>query len=615
MRKLTVSGKVTIVSVVCGLLLAAGVAAQNVQLATMGFKSVAAQSYVPDEVIVKFKPNVAAQFRAQAIAAYGDRQLSELTPNGYVHVKLKPGTDVTQGMALFNTDANIESVQPNYIYRPLAAPNDANYSQMWGLKNTGQTITAPSYAINNPGLAGQDMDMEAAWDRITDCRSIIVAVLDSGVNYTHQDLRANMWDGVAAGFPNHGFDFVDNDNDPMPRDANGHGTHVAGTIGAVGNNGIGMTGVCWQAKIMAVRVTSETSGTTATIVQGVNFAVARGAKVINMSLGGPNFDAAFDAEITNAKNNKVIVVVAAGNENDNNDGGAPTAGQTRFPCNFSQDNVICVAALDQVYNLATFSNYGTTSVDVGAPGANAMSTWPGPIIRDDFTTWSGTVGFAQGICDPDGPGSRAAQPMLVTPPSWCTAGGYLNNASDFAFKTFDLSGSMHARLKFLYYLDTEFNFDFFAVALRDGPPPFSPPGVVVGTDSGTSNNLPRKGSIDLNNCLLTTCSMGFGLATDSSNTARGVGVLDFQIHTVQANTNAYNVIDGTSMASPHVAGLAALIWAYSPAYTYSDVVSAIKNGGEQVPALVGRTTTGRAVNAMGSLRFISPPAGIAASLR
>ncbi len=192
--------------------------------------------------------------------------------------------------------------------------------------------------------------MEAAWDRITDCRSVVIAVIDSGVNYTHQDLAANMWDGSAAGFPNHGYDFGDNDNDPMPApdDGSGHGTHVAGTIGAVGNNSLGTTGVCWQAKIMAIRARSSIGGyTSVSLMQSIDFAVSNGAKVINMSLGGPNPDPAVEGAIANARNNKVIVVIAAGN-GDSNGIGVNNDTTPAWPCNSSQDNVLCAAALGSI---------------------------------------------------------------------------------------------------------------------------------------------------------------------------------------------------------------------------------------------------------------------------
>ncbi|MDH3562307.1 MAG: S8 family serine peptidase [Gammaproteobacteria bacterium] len=610
MRNIHVMRKLVLISAIVGLFFGAAATAVSVQFPVRQVKSLPAPSYVVDELLVKFKPHVAGRFKAQAIETHGDRHIRELTPNGYVHVKLKPGTGVTRGMTLYKADSNIESVQPNYIYHATAVPNDIDYGQMWGLKNTGQMISAASYPTNNPGVAGQDMDMEAAWDHVKDCNSRVVAVLDSGVNYTHQDLAANMWDGTAAGFPNHGFDFLDNDNDPMPQDAYGHGTHVAGTIGAVGNNNLGTTGVCWQAKIMALRVLSASGGTTAAITQGVNFAVAHGAKVINMSLSGSTFDPAFNTEITNARNNGVIVIVAAGNEANNND-----VASTVYPCNFSQDNLICVAALDQAYALATFSNFGATSVDVGAPGVNAKSAWPGPTISDDFTSgWTLTGAFTAVSCDLDGPGPVAPFRMLVNPANWCAFGSYANNANDVAYKTFDLSSFLHARLGFLFFLDTQLNTDFAGTAYKSsGGDPFS--GMNITEVSGTTNNFAVEGSADLNNCRTATCSVGFRLRSDAAIIDFGLGILDFQIDTVEMNSNVYQVLNGTSMASPHVAGLAALIWSYNPSYTYPDVVNSVKNGGEPIAALSGITTTGRAVNAMGSLRYINPPSGVAAVIQ
>lgn len=610
MRKITM--KIFFMSAIAGLFVGGVATAVNVQPPIRDIRPQAQAGYVADEVLVKFRPGVSARFRTQAIEAYGHRRMQDLSSSGYVQVKLKPGTDVTQGMRLYGADPNIESVQPNYIYRTLATPVDTNYGQMWGLKNTGQTITGASYPTNNPGVAGRDMDMENAWDHRTDCRSVVVAVIDTGVNYTHQDLAANMWNGAAASYPNHGKYFANNPandtNDPMPVDANGHGTHVAGTIAAAGNNNLGTTGVCWQGSIMAIRADL----TDVAIERAISFAVVQGAKVINMSLGGSSYSAVLDSAITNARNNGVVVVVAAGNETNNNDSGG--VGTTRYPCNFAQDNLICVAALDQAYALANFSNYGATSVDVGAPGTNAMSTWPGATITDNFTSgWTLTGGFAAIACDLDGSG--LLRRMLVNPAGWCTPPynfNYANNANDVAYKTFDLSNSSHAALGFNFFLDTELNLDFAGTAFKStGGDPFGAGGVITEV-SGTTSNIAVAGSVGLNSCRTATCSVGFRLRSDSAVTDFGVGILGFQINTVQSNSNVYQVIDGTSMASPHVAGLAALIWSYNPGYTYNDVVSSVKNGGDAIPALAGITTTGRAVDAMGSLRYINPPSGVAA---
>ena len=415
----------------------------------------AASLYVPDEVLVKFKPTASMQARMGAMAARGHSVVANLNQPGWAQVKFLAGQTMETALTAYRNDPDVEYVQPNYIYRATAVPNDTQYGQLWAFRNTGQTVTTGTYAPN-AGTVGNDMNIELAWSRITDCTSVVVAVLDSGVNYNHQDLAANMWNGGSS-FPNHGHDFADNDNDPM--DPSGHGTHLAGIIGAVGNNGTGTAGVCQKASIMAVRVLDAAGNvTTATALQGISFAVTNGARVINMSfVGGGSFDQLFSDAITNAQNSDVVVVVAAGNETSDND----AAGSARYPCNFTQPNLVCVTALDQNYALANFSNWGASSVDVGAPGTNILSTW---------------------------------------------AGAGSNNAS-------------------------------------------------------------------------------------------------------------YNTIDGTSMASPEVAGLATMLRAFNPQYTFLDTVNAIKNGGRSIPALAGKTTTGKAVDVMSSLAYINPPMGLTATVR
>ncbi len=341
----------------------------------------ATSQYVPGEVLVKFKPAAIAQERTASVAALGHTVLAHLERTGWTHVKLAAGQSVTEALVAYQNDPNVDAVQPNYIYRAAAVPNDTQYAQLWAFKNTGQIITTGTY---NPtaGTTGDDMNVEPAWGHITDCSSVVVAVVDSGVNYNQEDLAANMWNG-GFNFPNHGFDYVDSDNDPM--DLNGHGTHVAGIIGAAGNNAKGTTGICWKASIMAVRVLDATgSGSDATIIQGIDFAITNGARVISMSLGSDgSLDPAFSNAITTAQANDVVVIVSAGNRAKDNDTGA-----AHYPCNFTQPNLVCVAALDQNYALASFSNWGATSVDVGAPGTNILSTWAGAAttMPDNFNT-------------------------------------------------------------------------------------------------------------------------------------------------------------------------------------------------------------------------------------
>lgn len=577
------------------------------------------REFVDGEVLVKFKSNVTPQVQQYTSTNLGARSLSTVGNKLKVaKIKLQEGSDVIAAVQAYQTDPNVEYAQPNYIYHADAIPNDVSYGQLWGMNNSGQTISNPSYPASNPGAAGNDIDAELAWDQITDCRSAVVAVLDTGINYTHTDLTGNLWDGSGSGFPNHGFDFIDNDNDPMPTGGGeDHGTHVAGTIGANGNNGIGVAGVCWQATIMSVRVLGASgSGSTAGIISGIEFASDNGAKVINMSLSGESpFDIFFSDAISYARDRDVVVVVAASNGGsdgvgDDNDGlgsdGDPNT--IRSPCNFTQDNLLCIAALDQSYNRASFSNFGAISVDVGGPGTNTLSSIAGPKITDDFTSgWTLNGGWASGTC--------LSFSMLFNPADWCTGGLYGLNIDDRAYKTFDLSGggATATELTFQLFADTEFGFDFLSIAMKSsGGDPFAGGGIILSSGSGSTGGFSQREVFDISSCNTSTCSLGFQLTSDATTVARGAAIFRFTIETVQANSNSYELFNGTSMATPHVAGIAAMIRAFNPNYTYTQTVDAIKNGGEVVAGLSGITTTGRSANAMGAIAHIAEPTGLAA---
>jgi len=564
-------------------------------------------SYVTDELLVKFKPGVEKTQQTQSLSALGSKEIQRVgKKQQFSRIKLKKGQAMQQALEAYRADPNVEYVQPNYLYYAQAVPDDTDYSQLWGLSN----------------LNGNDIDAELAWDQITDCSNVIVAVLDVGVDYTHQDLVTNMWDGSAAGYPNHGYDLIGEsvynsipDNDPIPMGAvENHGTHVAGTIAAVGDNANGITGVCWQAQIMSVRVLDSVgTGSTLNIIQGIEFAVDNGAKVINMSLGFQGaFDTAFSNAINYARDNDVVVVVAAGNSGTDNDT------TSFYPCNFTQANLVCVTALNQNYSLASFSNYGVSSVDVGAPGVDIFSTVPaGQTIRDPLTGWTTNNGhWTTDQCNYLVDGVSTTLTTLVNPFNWCDqTGTYVDNANDKIYKTFDLAGgSGQAALFYQPFIETEAGSDFFFTAFdATGGDPFD----------GVNDNplLQFSGTNDMNNlyfihdlmaCRTNMCTVGFRLTSDVGLELGGIGIPIVVISTLEKDGNTYVTLQGTSMATPHVAGIAAMVRAYNPAYTYADTVAAIKQGGEYVGALDGFTSTSKAANAMGTLSYINPPTGVTA---
>ena len=575
--------------------------------------------YSDSEIIVKFKKDVSISRQMSAVNTMGDFKVKNLR-NNMSHIKLKKGDSVENAIYRYNNNPDVEYAQPNYIYRISAIPNDTSYGQLWGLNNTGQTISNAAYNTNNPGTAGKDMDMQKAWDMITDCSSVVVAVIDTGVNYNHEDLAVNMWDD---GSGHAGYDYVDDDNDPM--DMNGHGTHCAGTIAAVGNNGTGIAGVCWSAKIMAVRVLdSSGSGYTSDIILGLNYAVAKGAKVVNFSLGGTGYDAAFSTAIDNARTTYgVLIIAAAGNENENNDS-VPS-----YPASFSQDNIISVAALDQAYALASFSNYGATNVDVGAPGTNIRSTVAGTTttITDDFNT--------SGSLDWNRAGSLQWNYQLLTdgtydydyltiPSNWPFS-YYGNNWDAQVYKTFSLTGieakvDLNFAAGFDVHSSDEFNIYY---SITSNP---VTGGTLLNGVSGSTGDYLYSFTYSLPDCAgETNCTVGFQLWTDSTYADYGVSILGrnrtlsqnyFYLETLTLNNNSYSVYNGTSMATPHVAGLATMLFAYNDGYgyTYLDAVNAIKNSGEDQSSLNGITSTGKSVNAFNALCYINVPEDLTVTL-
>lgn len=568
---------------------------------------------VPGELIIKFKSTTTSQSRSAALGKKKHKKKRELGNSSMLQVQVQPGESIESAIEHYRKDPNVEYVQPNYVYHLTATtPNDTHYSHLWGLQNTAQTVVAVGggpgtvNATNNPGTSGNDMSLPQSWDLITDCRTnsaatpIVVAVLDTGVNYTHTDLTNNMWN-LNGGFPNFGFDYVDNDNDPM--DGHGHGTHVAGTIGAQGNNANGTTGVCWRTYIMAVRVLDNVgTGSTADIVSGLNFAVAQGAKVVNMSLGGSTYDPAFSTAITNARTSGVLVVVAAGND------GVDTGTSPSYPCNYIQDNLICVAALDQDYQLASFSNYSSTHVDVGAPGVNIVSTWPGThATTTDPLTGGWTNGGAWGYNVALGLGGLSNPTNLDF-----SAQTYANMAADRTYKSFNLAGTDVAVMTTIAAYDTEGGNDFFNIGYNTGgADPFAG-GTTVATLSGTSSYALR--TYDVTGCIDAACTLGFELTSNATIVGMGIHVYSLQIETLTRNNVTYNVLDGTSMATPHVAGLAAMLFAYNTNYTYTDVAAAILTRGTVLSGLTSFTTTGRAANAYGSLTYVHKPVGVSAAV-
>lgn len=607
--------KTTLVSLLTGLGL---LLAQIPSFAGVTFPLAAGNQYVPDQILVKFNPGVTAAARTQMAQTYGAQAMQTLgNQPDFMLANLTPGQTVEQAVGAYSNDPNVAHAQPNYIYRATTAPNDPQYAQLWAAKNNGQNVSSVVqgegwiYPTDNPGTPSDDINLESAWNVQTDCSTVVVAVVDSGINYNSTDLTANMWTGNAMHGQNFATDVATGvGSDPM--DLAGHGTHVAGIIGAVGGNGIGGVGVCWKATLMAVRVLDSTgAGSTASTISGIAYAITNGAKVINMSLSrGGAFDQAFSDAITSAQTNNVLVVVAAGNSGQDNEI------TPQWPCNLTQTNLICVAALDQSYALATFSDWGATSVDVGAPGTNIYSTWAGTnaVISDLVTGVTPTGWFRSSTTTGTGGGWGATTGGWLIDPttSWGTT-LYNANTDDRAYKTFNLAGTNAAILEWYAAINVK-NLDYFNVNYTNaGGDPFAAgTNVAAVTNWHDGATAYYSGKIIITPCISATCSVGFQLKSAPTSVRDiGVATTNLSIKTLTLNTTSYNTLNGTSMAAPEVTGVAALVWAHNPLYTYADVANAIKKGGRSISALIGKTATGKAVDTMGSLAYINPPTGIA----
>jgi thermitase len=581
-----------------------------------------AAEFKAGEVLVKYKDvTTTAHVNRSLDAIRGVKVEDLISANKLVRVQLLSNQSVESALAQLQNNPDVEFAQPNFIYHATTTvPNDPYFTQQWDLSNTAQVVPSPSPSTgpndpdptDNPGIAGKDMNLEAAWDYVTDCSAVVVAVVDTGVDYNHEDLAANMWNGPSP-FLLHGVNFQDSTNDPM--DNNGHGTHVAGTIGAVGNNGLGTSGVCWKVQLMAVKSLDATgSGLTSTIANGISWAATNGANVINLSLGTGTDDPTMDAAITSAQTAGAVVVAAAGNSSTSDD-------VTPFyPCSSSptHPNLICVTALDQSYNLASFSNFGTTSVQVGAPGVNIVSTWPYAVdrMKDDFTTWTLGTGWGRST---NFEFSSTGDSLLSNPGNWNgTTSLYASGLSSDAYSTYNLTPTSGPwdilQLQFYegYNLAVSHAFVKTYVNSAGGDPVTS--GVLQNSSSGNTGLTANFNTYDLSSsCATATCSVGFQFTSDSTTPVAGdtgAFIIRFEIQKGLYGTSSYNVLEGTSMAAPHVSGLAAMLFAFQPSYTYADVIDSLKYGGDPTTSLTGFTSTGNAVNAMGSLEFIRAPQNV-----
>jgi subtilisin family serine protease/methionine-rich copper-binding protein CopC len=364
-----------------------------------------ATNFNPNRVIVKLKPTANSSQITSLQAEIGVTNVAKASQLG-IDIWQIPSGKVEQTISAYKNDPRIEYIEPDYIITvediqktsptqeklatitPQATtPNDPGYTQLWGLNNTGQS----------GGTADADIDAPEAWDIQKGNPNLVIGVIDTGVDYNHPDLVGNIWtnpgeiagDGIDNDYNGYiddtrGWDFGNNDNNPM--DVQGHGTHVSGTIAGKGNNGVGVTGVAWNAKIMPLKFFSDSGiGYTSNAISAINYATAKGVKLTNNSWGSEYESQALSDAINSAGQQGALFIASAGNGGsdgigDNNDT-TPS-----YPASYNLSNIISVASTTRTDGLSSFSNYGATSVDLGAPGSDIYSTTPG----GNYAIYSGT---------------------------------------------------------------------------------------------------------------------------------------------------------------------------------------------------------------------------------
>jgi subtilisin family serine protease len=554
--------------------------------------------YVEGELLVKFKKEVPESSQETAISLFEARKLKRFRRTDIHHLGLPAHVTVEEAVGMFMANPNVEHAEPNYMLRIKATPSDTFYDLLWGLNNIGQSVNGSA------GISDSDIDAPEAWDTETGSNSVVIAIVDTGIDYNHPDVSSNIWVNTGESPDNgldddgnghvddvYGWDFLNDENDPM--DDNGHGTHLAGIMAGGGNNGAGVTGVNWTARVMALKfLDAEGFGDVARAISAIEYATQQGVDIINCSFGTTAFSQ-FLKDAVDASS--ALLVCAAGNESLNSDL------FPHYPSGFDSSNMLAVAASNQADNLASFSNFGASSVDVAAPGTNILSTVPAPRSEDfmddfndndisDWTTNSADSWVAENGTLSDG------------------AGNYGGNINEWARRELPLSGKLGCSLAYTLTLDTESGGDFLYVESS--------------TDLGSwTILLTHTGSLTNSNNLVSLPTSGSGplyvrfrLVSDSDgSTGDGAQIDSLTANCATANydgSTEYSFIDGSSMSAAVASGVAGLIKAANPSFTAVEIKDLIISSADEAPSFRGLVLSNGRINAGNA--FIPAPSGLSA---
>jgi subtilisin family serine protease len=598
-------------------------------------------------IVVVYATGVASHGRAEARSRARADKVRALGRPGFELVQLHSGTSMADAITKLRSDPRVLTAVPDQELELSSTPDDPLFDEQWGLRNTGQLVNGST------GIAGADIDATLAWDRTTGSPSVVVADLDTGYRFDHPDLAGVAWtnpgetagngvddDGNGYVDDTRGWDALDHDNDPsvpglvfsfpgslgFPVDS--HGVHTAGTIGAQGDDGTGVTGVAQDVRLMPLRVCQFDGCTFSAIIEAINYAGRMGARAANLSITGFPTDPATILAMTTAlaANPRTLYVAAAGNNGADTDAVGPRA----LPCAANPaksdatiaykaakgavDNVLCVAATDQADGLASFSTYGSRSVDLAAPGVNVLST-AFTTDQEFFTDQFDSGGF-DAWSTPAPPASAPDQGFTA----YALGGGSFTAIASDPPPTLGLPGSQApgtTRATESPIIEvgpdyTECTVNYVAGATLSGDDSFT---WTVSVDGTTVLAEPLS---DLNP--LTGRNQGrFTIPPGSSGHDVRIG---FQFHRgldgapaawgairqlrMDCARSSYRFDSGTSMAAPHVTGVAALLFSLRPSATVTDVRKAILKGVEPLASLTLKTVTGGRLNAWRAMDALLP---------
>ena len=544
--------------------------------------------------------------------------------SGHTYAVIQSKSLSTEALiAKLQADPNVEYAEPNYIYQPDTTPNDPYYNNLWGQNNTGQNIAG------TVGTVDADMDAPEAWNTTTGSSDVVIAVIDTGVDYLHEDLTANMWhnpgeipdngiDDDSNGYIDdvYGIDAANNSGDPMDKllEDGGHGTHVAGTIAATGNNGKGVVGVSWNSKIMALKFLTTGGGASSDAIECLNYVIAQknaGVNIVasNNSWGGGDFSAALKDAIEASTNAGVLFLAAAGN-GDSAGNGIDNDTSPHYPSSYDLPGIIAVAATDSDDNLASFSNYGATTVDLSAPGTYTLSSTPrtytpsnADIFFDDMESGIGnwTTGGTNNtwaistdqelFANPDFPIPSPTHFLSDSP-----SVNYASNTDSWVVLNHDINLSAVTEDVYVAIGSAEYIEDIYDHAKIEISKDGGSTWLTLFDFTGYANYWVNPYSFQIPNDFKTsTFRVRFHLTSDSSVEYPG-----WLIDNVGIGTNLssqYGYKSGTSMATPQVSGAVALRASDCPKDSPDQLRDAILNSVDSKDSLTGKVLTQGRLNA------------------